>query len=338
MRTGYLVTAVMLFASGAAFAQSIEGAADITASGGGANLNTRAAARLERRSERRDRREARLNALRNARARQQERLSGAAALDAAAQLMMPAPDDAPADEQPADGTTADSTNPEGEPADDSGQPFILMGFIAEGEGSGEIDGAEGDVFATEELEIEFEATEGEYDDEYADDSSMDDDPSGDDLPHGHGWPIIYLFGGAEGEFEYRGNSGEHSQGHHLGLFAPLDDLRGTVETQSSVETAAGVEVRSNSQASGQAGVAVSQRPANTDRAAQILARRLAQIDAMRDRALAEGNAALLEAADRLEASARLRFQTAGEEEITTGEPQPSGTTSAGSEPAGEAMP
>lgn len=328
MRTGYLVTAVMLFVSGAAYAQSIDGAADVNAAGGGATLNTRAAARLERRTERRDRREARLNALRDARARHQNRLSGSAATDTAARMMMiMPPEEAPADEQPAGDTASDSTNPGDQPADDGNPQFFLMTFTADGEASGEGGAAEGEVVTADEIEIEGWDDQG-YDDDYADDSEINDDPTDEPRgPHGHGWPLIYTLGGAEGDVMFRGNSGEHSQGHHLGLFAPLDDLRGTAETHSDVHAAA------------QADAGISHRSATAhERAAQVLARRLAQIDAMRDRALAEGNAALLETADRLEASARLQFQGAAEDEVTAGDSQPSDTQTTESDPAGEATP
>jgi hypothetical protein len=315
MRTGYLVAAVMLFASGAAFAQSIDETIEVTATGGGSTISARAAARLERRTERRDRREARLNALRSARglqARQGSEVSGFAAIEDAARLMfVPADETLPVDE------TAPETDESGdEPVADESQ-FFLMSLTAEGEAT-----AEGDVVTCELYDGEVPEDCEVYTDEVYDDGLyVDGEPVKDgefEFPEGEEWPLIYTLGAADSEIiVFRGNAGEHANGRALGLAAPLDHLRGNADAHAAAHTEVGA----------------SQRAGNPDRAAQILARRLAQIDAMRDRALADGNAVLLETADRLEASARLRFQTEAGEEAPATEP-----ADTGSEPAGEAAP
>jgi hypothetical protein len=180
--------------------------------------------------------------------------------------------------------------------------------------------AEGETVVGEEfLECELYDADGNlieecYDDEYAEEPYLDGGPVKDDFefPEGEEWPLVYTLGGADGEVMFRGNAGEHGQERAQGLNAPLAEIRGSAEAR----------------AAGQAEIGREHRPAQSDRAAQVLARRLAQIDAMRDRALADGNAALLETADRLEASARLRFQTTAEDEGWT----------TGTETTGEATP
>ncbi len=287
MRTGYLVAAVMLFASGgAAFAQSLDGVAEVTAAGGGANISARAAARIERRDDRRERRAAQLNALRTARGLQArgDAAAGAfaatgensfeAASESAARLMFTAEDEA----QP-----TDSDAPAGNEADPDDSPrekpiFYILPYV---EGDADI---QGDLVEC-------------YED-------CEEPHPGDEETHATDRPYIYTLSNTDSEVFFRGNA-RHSAGAGLGLFQPLDQLSGPSGDPFAFQGTATLEGSVNYPA------------VKPERAAEILARRLAQIDCMRDRALAEGNAALLETADMLEASARARFEAAGSATVGT---------------------
>jgi hypothetical protein len=312
MRTGYLVAAVMLFTSGAAAAQSTDGGVEVTTTGE-SNISARAAARLERRTERRERRDARLNSLRAARGlqtRNESQASGFAAIEESARLMfIPADESLPADDAP------ESEDPADQPADEGEPQIFQLTLTVEEEGFAEEETLECEIYDDEGNLVEV--PEECYDDESADEPYVDGGPVNDDFefPEGEEWPLIYTLGGADAEIMFRGNAGEHSQGRALGLNVPLDEIR------------ASGEARSGSHAAAQAEVGTAHRAASPERSAQVLARRLAQIDSMRDRALAEGNTALLETADRLEASARLRYQTAAGDETSTTEPIENETTS-----------
>ena len=279
MRTCYLVAAVMLFATGgAAFGQSIDGVAEINATGGGAEVSARAAARLERREMRRDRRESQLNALRAA-----SRLQADAHTEAALQ------------------------------SSDLSAAELL--FMIQQEDAAEQDAA--DPSATT-------------------DDSGDDPVYGDDVP-----PYIYTT--AAGEAEARGNGrgagNGNARGRLFNLFAPLERLRGGADAESDTDASAAANARGravglvtpvgNVDISGDADlethaaavVNADGRPHfNHDRAGRILAHRLAQIDALRDRALAEGNEHLLDVADQLEATARLQYTARVGTASTIGDP------------------
>ncbi len=199
MRTGYLVAAVMLFASGgAAFAQSLDGVAEVTAAGGGANISARAAARIERRDDRRERRAAQLNALRTARGLQArgDAAAGAfaatgensfeAASESAARLMFTAEDEA----QP-----TDSDAPAGNEADPDDSPrekpiFYILPYV---EGDADI---QGDLVEC-------------YED-------CEEPHPGDEETHATDRPYIYTLSNTDSEVFFRGNA-RHSAGAGLGL-------------------------------------------------------------------------------------------------------------------------
>lgn len=127
-------------------------------------------------------------------------------------------------------------------------------------------------------------------------------------------PMIYtLSGAAGGELQNRNNSGPGGGDH--APFAPLEKLRGAA---TGTPAAARVpEVLTNT-------VTTTDATGRFDlsRADRILAKRLADIDHLRDKALENGNVKLLEQADKLEEIARGQYaRRAGTTETPTPQPE-----------------
>lgn len=315
MRTGYLVAAVLLFAtSGAAFGQSLDGALDATATGSGANANAgvRASVRLERRELRRQERAAQINAIRAARgleARQKGAVNGLTATSESAARLMAVPEengDQPQTVEPGEPGTQDPA------ADGSESPndIFLTGFVEE--------------------ELTLEAQILECYEECFDDDGAGEDPAYDGEVRDDSTPddeylSIYTLGGPDGIIVRGRDNAEVSGNGSAGLFASLEQLRARADLRSEV----------NAGVNGGAGTVRE----NGELAAQLLARRLAQIDRLRDRALAEGNAALLDRADQLEAAVRLRFEAVTNATASSGSDTSASTAGAGeTEAAGTATP
>ena len=121
---------------------------------------------------------------------------------------------------------------------------------------------------------------------------------------------------ATDDSEVRGNGRGNGRGGLLGLFT-RDEAADTEDSDTAAPRGRGVGFFSSRNQTGEAEV---DAETSTDgqvtdpqghfeqaRADRILAHRLAQIDKMRDRALAEGNDHLLDVADQLEATARAQY-------------------------------
>ena len=302
MRTGYLVAAVMLFATtGAAFAQDLEGVLEVTATGGGAQISARAAARMERRELRRERRAAELDELRAARGLRGRNASAASSLvadEAGARLMFVAEENGDQIE------AVEPTEPQSREVQETGSEpgegeFFILPFFEEEPSSDLVDCFPAEIIICEAGPAHegYEPEDGLGDEDLRDDGVGDDGIGDDEL-------YIYTLSSSNGEAVFRGNARGNARRNVRGnaqvvldLLQPLDGFTGP------------------SAGNGPASVAVEASAAHPGmdpaRAAQLLSDRLAQIDRMRDRALAEGNAALLETADMLEQSVRARFETSG---------------------------
>jgi len=134
---------------------------------------------------------------------------------------------------------------------------------------------------------------------FPDDGAMPADDTGDKPHHGSPFPVIYTLNGESGP-QFRGN-------HHSGPgsadappFAPLEQLRGM-----ATDTPAAGHVP-DALPSAQA-TARMEGHFDLSRADRLLAKRLADIDHMRDIALRNGNTKLLDKADKLEQLARWQF-------------------------------
>lgn len=306
MRTGYLVAAVMLFATtGAAIAQDVDGALEVTATGGGAQISARAAARMERRELRRDRRATQLDEFRAARGLRGRNATAASSLvadETGARLMFVA------EEQGDQIEAVEPTEPPVKEALETGiapgeGEFFILPFVEE-EPSNELV----DCFPAEIIICEA----GPDHEGYEPDDGLGDEDFGDDGIRDEEY-YIYTLSGSNGEAVQRGNARRNVRGNAQVVLDRLQTLDDLTAPSGGINVPASVGVEASAAHPGM----------DPARAAQLLSDRLAQIDRMRDRALAEGNTALLETADMLEQSVRARYETTGSASLDTAtEPAP----------------
>jgi len=138
---------------------------------------------------------------------------------------------------------------------------------------------------------------------FPDDSATGDGSSQDKPQHGRGGPIIYTLGGAPGS-QFHGNHNSGPGSADAPLFAPLNQLRGNARETPAVNHVPDA-LPSAQSTTGAAG------HFDLTRADRIFAKRLADIDHLRDIALKNGNLKLLDRADKLEEIARSQYTRRG---------------------------
>jgi hypothetical protein len=298
MRPSPLFLSVLLFVTASEFAAAQEGAGDVTTQ----SAPTRRAERQLSRQMQRAHRAQQLDALRDrfGQGARTDDAPAAAAHERLQSILMILPEGEP-------GTGADGdlivTEIEEDLADDMiGDPPVYLGPPIQIDPNSE--GGEGfwEGFPVE-------------DDEIGDDDGPRTKPwwrGGDD-------PMIYtLSGAAGGELQNRNHNGPGNAAQHA-PFAPLEALRGAAAGTPAATHVPDV-LPSPQTTTGAAG------RFDLTRADRILAKRLADIDHLRDVALKNGNLKLLDQADKLEQVARTQYERrTGTTPTPEPQPEPPGT-------------